>query len=98
MNTAMNAQASAPKANPRIEARLDEYIEAHGSDLAFYSRLVSEDPTRAVRILLLRDMELTMTFEPLPNLLCLNPGATKSTQVDDVKPTGDPRVVNLSAE
>ena len=61
MKTAMNAlqtHASAPKINPRIDARLDEYIEAHRSDLAFYSRLVSEDSTRAVRMLMLRDMQL----------------------------------------
>jgi len=54
----LQTQASAPKINPRIEVRLNEYIEAHGSDLAYYSRLVSEDPTHAVRILMLRDMQL----------------------------------------
>ncbi len=56
--TNLQTQASAPKINPRIEARLNEYIEAHRSDLAFYDRLVAEDPTRAVRMLMLRDMEL----------------------------------------
>ena len=54
----LQIQASAPKINPRIEARLNEYIEAHRSDLAFYSRLVLEDPTRAVRILSFWDREL----------------------------------------
>lgn len=54
----LQTQASTPKKNPKIEARLNEYIEAHRSDLAFYSRLVSEDPTRAVRMLMLRDMQL----------------------------------------
>ena len=50
MKMAMNAfqnHASTPKINPRIEARLNEYIEAHQRDFAHHSRLVSGNPAHA---------------------------------------------------
>lgn len=67
-------QAAAPKRNPQIEAKLNEYIEARRSDLAYYSRLVPENPARAVRILMLRDMQLADDQDlAVPSLLAGQP-------------------------
>lgn len=42
----------------KVEARLNPYIEAHQKDMAYYERLVAENPQHTVRTLLLKDLEL----------------------------------------
>lgn len=45
-----------PKVNPEVNKRLDAYIAANQNDLQYYTRLVKENPDRAVRVLLLKDL------------------------------------------
>ncbi len=42
----------------RVEARLNPYIEAHSKDLEYYKRLIAENPERAARTLMLKDLEM----------------------------------------
>lgn len=42
----------------RVEARLNPYIEAHPRDLEYYKRLIGENPERAARTLMLKDLEM----------------------------------------
>lgn len=42
----------------RVEARLNPYIEAHPRDHEYYKRLITENPERAARTLMLKDLEM----------------------------------------
>lgn len=46
----------APRLNPEIEKRLNAHIEANKSDHEYYTRLVTEKPDYAVRVLMLKDL------------------------------------------
>lgn len=46
-----------PKVNPEVDKRLDQYIAANRGDHDYYAKLVKENPERAVRVLLLKDMK-----------------------------------------
>lgn len=46
-----------PKVNPEVDKRLDLYIAANRGDHDYYAKLVKENPERAVRVLLLKDMK-----------------------------------------
>lgn len=45
------------RTSDRVEARLNPYIEAHSKDLEYYKKLISENPERAARTLMLKDLE-----------------------------------------
>lgn len=46
------------RTNERVEARLNPYIEAHQKDLEHYRKLIAENPDRAARTLMLKDLEM----------------------------------------
>jgi hypothetical protein len=46
------------RVSERVEAKLNPYIEAHPKDLEHYRRLISENPDRAARTLMLKDLEM----------------------------------------
>jgi hypothetical protein len=57
--------------NPEIDSRLNAFIDANPRDFEYYSKLVKEDPGRAVRSLMLKDMhkhesEMKLVFKQLP--------------------------------
>lgn len=49
------------RTSERVESRLNPYIEAHSRDLEHYRKLVGENPERAVRTLMLKDLEMFET-------------------------------------
>ncbi len=57
------AAGNAPESTPgnrtsrKVEERLNPYIAAHPKDLAYYTKLIAENPERAARTLMLRDLE-----------------------------------------
>ena len=59
------------RSNPEIDARLDTFIGANQRDFDYYTKLVKENPERAVRSLLLKDMQkhesdMRLVFKQLP--------------------------------
>lgn len=46
-----------PRVNEEVEKRLNPYIEANKDAMERYSKLVKENPDRAVRTLMLKDMQ-----------------------------------------
>lgn len=46
------------RTSERVEARLNPYIEAHQKDLGYYTKLIAENPERAARTLMLKDLEM----------------------------------------
>lgn len=65
------ATPAARPINPEVDARLNAYIENNQRDFAHYTKLVAEDPQRAVRTLLLKDMtkheaDMKLVFKQLP--------------------------------
>jgi hypothetical protein len=62
---------SSKNINPQVNARLDAYIGARSGDFDHYAKLVRENPERAVRTLMLKDMfrherEMKMVEKQLP--------------------------------
>lgn len=49
------------RTSERVEARLNPYIEAHPRDLEYYRKLIAENPERAARTLMLKDLEMFET-------------------------------------
>lgn len=49
-------EARGPRTNAEVEKRLNPYIEANRNDFERYTKLVKENPDRAVRTLMLKDM------------------------------------------
>ena len=45
------------RTNPEVEKRLNAYKEANSNDVAYFKRVVTEAPGRAVDMLLLKDMQ-----------------------------------------
>jgi hypothetical protein len=45
------------RTSDRVEARLNPYIAAHPKDMEYYQNLVSQNPERAARTLMLKDLE-----------------------------------------
>ena len=45
------------RTSDRVESRLNPYIDAHAKDMEYYRKLVGENPERAARTLMLKDME-----------------------------------------
>lgn len=45
------------RTNPEVEKRLNAYKEANSNDVAYFKRVVTEAPARAVDMLLLKDMQ-----------------------------------------
>ncbi len=46
------------KVSAKVEARLNPYIQANPADVARYTKLVKENPERAVRSLMLKDLDM----------------------------------------
>ncbi len=46
------------RVSERVEAKLNPYIEAHPKDFEHYQKLVAENPARAARTLMLKDLEM----------------------------------------
>lgn len=46
------------RTSERVESRLNPYIEAHPRDLEHYKKLIAENPERAARTLMLKDLEM----------------------------------------
>lgn len=66
-----NNSTRPPRVNEDVERRLNPYIEANQEALARYTKLVKEDPNRAVRLLMLKDMhahegEMRMVDKQMP--------------------------------
>ena len=58
--TSSQSEKEAPlqfRNNPEIQKRLDAYKTANNNDAAYYTRVVSEAPGRAVDMLLYKDMQ-----------------------------------------
>jgi hypothetical protein len=87
----------ARRTNPAIDARLDEYISRSPADFERYTKLVKEDPSHAVRTLMLKDMnkfedEMRLVTKQLPEARKFLEGLSKAEQaaiqakVDKVDP------------
>lgn len=46
------------RVNPKVQAKLDPYIAAHQKDFTYYTKLIAENPERAARTLMLKDLEM----------------------------------------
>jgi hypothetical protein len=63
--------ANQPRNNPEVDARLNVFIDANRRDFDYYTKLVAENPDRAVRSLMLKDMvkhesDMKLIFKQLP--------------------------------
>jgi hypothetical protein len=45
------------RTSDRVESRLNPYIAAHPKDMEYYQNLVTQNPERAARTLMLKDLE-----------------------------------------
>jgi hypothetical protein len=60
-----------PRSNPEIEKKIDIHIAANQGDFEYYNRLVTENPERAVRTLILKDQrkheaDMKLVMKQLP--------------------------------
>lgn len=91
-----NGTRPAPRVNEEIDKQLNAYIEANKETFARYTRLVQENPERAARTLMLKDMQTHKTAQRLVEKQL--PAALEwyDKQKPEVKQTIDDRVAKAS--
>jgi len=85
-----------PRNNPEVDKRLNAYIAANQTDHDYYSRLVKENPDRAVRVIMLKDMnrhdsDMRLVEKQLPQAR-----EFYEQQPDDVKQRIDERLAKVN--